>query len=213
MALSDKDEPLLDWQLKIGERAVQTQSCLVCHNKPLPSVGGTTIPDMAALLRDNPQHHGPIREGACTVCHQPHAGPNFRLLTDFYPPKFYAPFDIGQYALCFRCHIPDLVLKQQGVGVTGFRRGVENLHWLHVTRDRNGRTCRACHEVHASKHPFHIRDAVPFGSKGWMLEINYAKTPTGGSCSPGCHVPRTYDWFAPAVLTPTATPAAPEAHQ
>lgn len=194
------------------ERSAQPQSCLTCHDKPLTAGGGAKLADMGALLRENPQHHGPIREGACTACHGPHAGPNFRLLTDAYPPDFYATFEPEQYALCFRCHISDLATQQEGVGMTGFRRGAENLHWVHVSRGKKGRTCRACHEVHASRRPFHIRETVPFGDKGWMLEVNYQKTATGGTCSPGCHVPRSYDWFTPAIPTATPAPAAPEAH-
>lgn len=179
-------------QLPKLQRAAQPQACLSCHNQPLKTADGRTLVDMAALLRDNPQHHGPIRDGDCTACHQPHAGDRFGMLRAEYPPEFYAPFKIEQYALCFKCHIPDMVLKAKGTGLTRFRDGEKNLHWLHVNQEK-GRTCRACHEVHASRHPFHIRDAVPFGSSGWMLEIDYKQTTTGGSCSPGCHKTRTYD--------------------
>jgi len=174
------------------QRFGQPQSCLRCHDKPLKSNDGKDLVNVAALLKDNPQQHGPIREGACSACHQPHAGENFRLLAAQYPPDFYAPFEIGRYALCFNCHMQDLVLKQSGTGVTRFRNGDTNLHWLHVNREK-GRTCRACHEVHASRNPFHIRDMVPFGARGWMLEIHYAQTATGGSCSPGCHKPQSYN--------------------
>ena len=174
------------------QKTAQPESCLKCHDKPLKTKDGSTLTDMVALLKENPQQHGPIREGACTACHQPHAGDNFRLLTAEYPPEFYAPFKLDNYALCFKCHIPDLVLKEKGAGLTRFRNGETNLHWLHVNREK-GRTCRACHEVHASKNPFHIRDAVPFGSKGWMLEIKYQQSAKGGSCSPGCHNEKSYD--------------------
>jgi hypothetical protein len=99
------------------------------------------------------------------------------------------------------------VLKEKGAGLTRFRNGEVNLHWLHVNREK-GRTCRACHEVHASKNPFHIRDAVPFGSKGWLIEIKFKQTTNGGSCSPGCHSDKTYDRgdsapAPPAAPTPT----------
>jgi len=179
-------------QLPKLQKAVQPASCLSCHNKQLKATDGRMIADIATLLHDNPQQHGPIREGACTACHQPHAGEHFRLLSAEYPPEFYAAFKIDRYALCFNCHMPDLVLKQQGTGLTRFRNGDVNLHWVHVNREK-GRTCRACHEVHASRHPFHIRDAVPFGTKGWMLEIRYQQTEAGGSCSPGCHDAKGYD--------------------
>jgi predicted CXXCH cytochrome family protein len=172
-------------------QAAQPKMCLSCHNQPLKTASGQTLTDMAALLKDNPQHHGPIREGACTACHQPHANDRFRLLSQDYPPDFYAPFAIERYALCFGCHIPQLVTEKHGTGLTRFRQGDVNLHWVHVNQPK-GRTCRACHEVHASQNPFHIRDAVPFGTT-WMLEIGYKQNSDGGSCSPGCHVTRTYN--------------------
>ena len=185
------------------QRASQPQSCLTCHDKSIKATDGATIADIASLLKNNPDHHGPIREGACTACHQPHAGEHFRLLGSEYPPEFYAPFDIERYALCFKCHIPDMVLKPEGKGLTQFRNGDVNLHWLHVNRDK-GRTCRACHEVHASKNPFHIRDQVPFGAKGWMLEIGFKQTPTGGTCAPGCHKPQEYNHGE--IKRPTTAP-------
>jgi len=179
-------------QLPKLQKASQPQVCLSCHDKALKTAAGQALTDMASLLKENPQHHGPIREGDCTACHQPHAGERFRLLTADYPPQFHAPFKLEQYALCFKCHIPELVLKKEGTGLTGFRKGDLNLHWLHVNQEK-GRTCRACHEVHASKRAFHMRDAVPFGTKGWMLEINHKQTPTGGTCSPGCHKEQSYE--------------------
>ncbi len=184
------------------QRGTQPGMCLSCHNKSITTKQGETLADMEALLKDNPDHHGPIREGACTACHSPHAGDHFRLLVEEYPPQFYAPFDIGTFKLCFTCHIPDLVLKPSGQGLTQFRDGDKNLHFLHVNQEK-GRTCRACHEVHASKHPAHVRDAVPFGSSGWLLEINYKQVPDGGSCAPGCHQPKEYK------RTPTLIPLGP----
>jgi predicted CXXCH cytochrome family protein len=156
-------------QLPKLQKESQPSVCLSCHDKPIKTADGTMLTNMAALLKENPQHHGPIREGDCTACHEPHAGQRFRLLAADYPPQFYANFKLDQYALCFKCHIPDMVLKKQGAGLTRFRKGDLNLHWLHVNQEK-GRTCRACHEVHASRRPFHIRESVPFGSKGWMLE-------------------------------------------
>jgi predicted CXXCH cytochrome family protein len=165
---------------------------------------------VSALLKDNPHQHGPIREGGCTACHQPHAGEHFRLLAADYPPEFYAPFNIDRYALCFKCHMPELVLKEEGKGVTRFRNGDVNLHWLHVNREK-GRTCRACHEVHASRNPFHMRDAVPFGTKGWLLEVGFKQTARGGTCEPGCHAPKDYDHGGaerPQQRPPGSPPAA-----
>jgi predicted CXXCH cytochrome family protein len=152
---------------------------------------------MAALLEENPDHHGPIRDGGCTACHQPHGSAHPRLLLKEYPAEFYAPFAMERYDLCFSCHVSDLVKDKSGRGLTQFRNGDLNLHWLHVNQEK-GRTCRACHEVHASQRPFHIRESVPFGSAGWMLAINYTRTEDGGSCLPACHKLRAYDRTTPA---------------
>lgn len=178
---------------RLPKLAKQTQPdlCLSCHDRTLQTADGKPLTDMAALLKDNPEHHGPIRLGACTACHQPHAGNEAKLLVAAYPPEFYAPFQVDRYKLCFTCHSPDLVLKREG-GPTGFANGATNLHAVHVNQEK-GRTCRACHEVHASREPFHIRESVPFGPSGWPINIRYRKTATGGSCAPGCHVERSYD--------------------
>jgi predicted CXXCH cytochrome family protein len=174
------------------EKMPQPQQCLEgCHDRAVKTGKGETLANMAALLKDNPQQHGPIRLGACTACHEPHAGKEARLLSAAYPPEFYAPFEADRYKLCFTCHSKDLVLQPENAP-TGFADGKKNLHWVHVNQEK-GRTCRACHEVHASKHPFQIRDSVPFGPSGWTLAIKFQPAAKGGSCSPGCHVPRSYD--------------------
>ncbi|GEM_PF-612997 len=174
------------------QKEPQPQQCLNCHDRPVQTAGGRTLTNMAELLKDNPEHHGPIRLGACTACHQPHAGNQPLLLSAAYPPEFYAPFEMDRYRLCFTCHTPDLVLQPGPTAPTGFTDGKKNLHWLHVDQTK-GRTCRACHEVHASRQAFHIRDSVPFGDGGWSIAIKFTQTPTGGTCAAACHVERSYD--------------------
>ena len=191
-------------QMPYLQRESQLELCLECHSEPLQAADGSTLTNMAELLRDNPNHHGPIREGACTTCHQPHASNEFRLLYQQYPAEFYAPFEAKTYELCFSCHLSDMVMDESGTGLTGFRQGDQNLHWLHVNK-KKGRTCRACHEVHASKNPFHIRDAVPFGKGGWMLKINFEISEDGGSCAPGCHKPMSYDRTATSGPEPPSS--------
>lgn len=173
------------------QRTNDEATCLKCHDQTMKKSDGKVITNMAKLLETHPSEHGPIRDGHCTVCHDPHAGKFFSLLSDEYPPTFYAPFSMENYKLCFRCHSPDMVTKEDGTGVTMFRDGKRNLHALHVNKD-NGRTCRACHEVHASKRPAHIRESVPYGTSNWMLEINYEANEEGGSCAPGCHQAKKY---------------------
>lgn len=173
-------------------RQAEPASCLSCHDRPLADASGRRLTNMAEFLKENPNHHGPIRQGQCSACHEPHASPRFRLLIADYPAEFYAPFDLDRYKLCFTCHQKELATAQKGIGVTGFRDGEVNLHYVHVNQQK-GRTCRACHEVHASKNPFHMRDAVLFGASEWELKISFTKTDAGGSCGPGCHAERSYD--------------------
>lgn len=174
------------------QKESQPQQCLNCHDHTLIASDGHSITNMAALLNDNPEHHGPIRLGACTACHQPHGSNQTKLLSAAYPPEFYASFRVEQYQLCFSCHSPDLVLVKDATAPTGFKTGEKNLHWLHVNQQK-GRTCRACHEVHASRQPFHIRESVPYGPSGWAITLKYRKTASGGTCEAGCHAEKSYD--------------------
>lgn len=173
--------------------------CLSCHNKELDSGDGKIL-NIAKVLKENPNHHGPIADKNCTACHKPHGGETFRMLIEAYPQEFYASFAEERYALCFECHESDLVLDERTEEATNFRNGDRNLHFLHVNRQGKGRTCRACHNVHASKQPSLITETVPFGE--WHLPVNYQKTPSGGSCSPGCHRTYRYDREQPVANIP-----------
>ncbi|MBI5086090.1 MAG: cytochrome C [Acidobacteria bacterium] len=171
-------------------RADGVATCLNCHDKAV-TAGGAPLTDMKGLLAGNQDHHGPIRDKDCTGCHSPHGGPHFRLLKENYPKEFYAPFRESNFALCFGCHDSALPRDEKTTTLTDFRDGDRNLHFVHVNKTPKGRTCRACHETHASSSPNHIRKSVPFGA--WSLPVNFAKSENGGTCSPGCHAPQTYD--------------------
>ncbi|MFC1781938.1 hypothetical protein ACFLZ8_06730, partial [Planctomycetota bacterium] len=97
--------------------------------------------------------------------------------------------------LCFGCHEKTLVQTSTTEDLTDFRNGNQNMHFLHVNKESRGRTCRACHQTHASNQLKHIRESVPYG--GWDLPINFSKTDTGGLCRPGCHMPKAYDRQTP----------------
>ncbi|MCC7292163.1 MAG: cytochrome c3 family protein [Phycisphaerales bacterium] len=166
--------------------------CLSCHDTLITLGEGRSVANMASLLTTNSVQHEPVKSGRCSACHDPHASDHARLLVGEYAPGFYAAFDVSQYELCLRCHDANKLLRKSDATVTGFRNGDLNLHWLHVNRSK-GRTCRACHETHASSQPFRMRETVPFGDSGWVLPVKYSRTATGGGCAPGCHAPRTYD--------------------
>jgi predicted CXXCH cytochrome family protein len=195
--------------------------CFQCHDKQLETPTGSIIA-LKGWVEQHPDagmRHGPVREGRCPDCHEPHGTSEWRMLKGSFPGTPYAPFAGAEtYGLCFRCHDQRLVLEQRfgdvapsqedpskdlawgtsdagtrllRAGVTGFRNGDENLHFRHVNKYDKGRPCRLCHDVHASENAKHIRTSTPFGT--WEFKLNYQKTKTGGSCWPGCHVQRRYD--------------------
>jgi predicted CXXCH cytochrome family protein len=167
------------------------QSCLRCHEEPIELPSGRTIPSVRHQIEGKAHVHGPLAQGNCTACHEPHASDHWRLLKDEYPSEFYAPFTEERYHLCFQCHDDALVLAAENRFATGFRDGNRNLHSVHVRREDKGRSCRACHEMHASDLPFQLRESVPFGQ--WELPIQFEQLENGGRCTPGCHAIATYD--------------------
>jgi predicted CXXCH cytochrome family protein len=193
--------------------------CLTCHDKVVEGWDRPLL-NMKEWLDahpDNELRHGPVREGMCNRCHEPHGTNEFRMLRGSFPPEFYWPYKKGEtYGLCFGCHDRRLIETQKveapaaaaklgkidwaklpegdrlvRAGTTGFRNGDENLHFKHTNKPDKGRTCRDCHDFHASPNPKHIRTSTKFGN--WEFKLNYQKTETGGQCWPGCHVTRRYD--------------------
>ena len=169
----------------------QKSLCLTCHDKPQKLGPDEVLPSFTAEIEGKKYLHGPVTENDCSGCHVAHGSEYFRLLAKDYPSQFYAPFKKENYELCFSCHSEDLVLTKETPNLTDFRNGELNLHYLHVNKERRGRTCRSCHATHASDLPKHIRERVPFGT--WSLPVGFQKTQTGGTCAPGCHMPKDYD--------------------
>lgn len=157
------------------------ESCLGCHAK--------------LIAKTSTNLHGPIREGKCGACHEVHGGGRRKLLVDDFPEDAYVPYTGTSFALCFTCHDRDLLRFPDTSFATGFRDGERNLHFLHVNDPKKGRSCRLCHDVHGARNEKLIADSVPFGT--WKLPIQFVKTETGGSCSPGCHKPYSYDRKTP----------------
>lgn len=164
--------------------------CLSCHDRDYVHADRKTA-DMKTQLTKNKITHGPIKDKDCSGCHNTHGSNNFRILRDAYPPIFYAKYNPDNYKLCFNCHNDTLVKDAKTTTLTGFRNGDQNLHYVHVNKSPKGRTCRACHDAHATNNPKHIRDAVPFGA--WQLPVGLVKNQVGGSCLPGCHQEFKYD--------------------
>jgi predicted CXXCH cytochrome family protein len=166
-------------------KAATKDICYVCHV------------DLGAQVKSAKNLHGPIKQNDCYACHDPH-GSNFtKVLKKAFPPEFYMPYRTENYAICFDCHNKDIALNEFTTKLTDFRNGDTNMHFLHVNKEK-GRSCKACHEVHAGNQEKHIRKEVPFG-KNWKLPVNFTKTATGGRCVVGCHKPKDYDRVNPVV--------------
>jgi predicted CXXCH cytochrome family protein len=164
--------------------------CMSCHDKEYVSKAGR-VANMKDIVANNSIYHGPIKQKDCSSCHNTHGSKNFRMLRENFPPVFYAGYDPDNYKLCFMCHEKSLANDEKTTKLTAFRNGEKNLHFVHVNRATKGRTCRACHDAHATNNPRHVRDAVPFAS--WQLPVGFQKTDTGGQCLPGCHKMFGYD--------------------
>ena len=178
--------------------------CMSCHDKPITDPGGKVLVEAAAdLMAANTNKHGPVRDGNCGGCHSVHGGDVDRLLVKPYPETFYEGFAVDKYALCFTCHDQQLVLAKETQAVTAFRNGDRNLHYVHVNKPDQGRSCRACHSTHASTNPMHVRKTVPFGN--WQLPVNFTANESGGKCASGCHQELSYDRLKPVVYEAPAT--------
>jgi predicted CXXCH cytochrome family protein len=174
-----------------GLKQVPMNLCISCHDKPVGLDKDDVMKPFTDEVANKKFMHGPVGQKDCKGCHITHGSNHFRLLMKEYPPQFYSPFKKSNYDLCFSCHEETLVQTAETASLTDFRNGSSNLHYLHVNKERRGRTCRSCHATHASSLPKHIRETVPYGV--WDLPIQFTKTETGGSCKPGCHVPYAYD--------------------
>ncbi|TSK05028.1 MAG: cytochrome C [Geobacter sp.] len=170
--------------------------CMGCHDHEYNGSNGK-IANMSVLLSNGSEKHGPIKEKDCSGCHNAHGSNNFRILRESFPQLFYAPYNPDNYKLCFMCHQKNIASQEYTTTLTGFRNGEQNLHFVHVNKAVKGRTCRACHDAHATNNPKHVRDAVPFSK--WQLPIGFKKSANGGACLPGCHQLFRYDRLNPVV--------------
>ena len=154
--------------------------CLTCHE------------ELGEYVAHQEHKHGPVADGDCNACHNPHGSENHVMLRKYFPEEFYTPYAEDKYGICFECHNHQMAMEAETKTLTDFRDGERNLHFLHVNKDVKGRSCRACHQVHASSQAKHIRLSVPYGSISWELPVTFTKTDDGGSCQVGCHAPKEY---------------------
>jgi predicted CXXCH cytochrome family protein len=165
-------------------------TCLGCHGKD--NLGTPPLRNIKTELAGKKNLHGPLKKGECKACHDPHGSDNFRMLRGNYPADVYAPYKEGAYDLCLSCHEKNLLRFAETTIYTKFRNGKRNLHYVHIVSSRKGRTCRICHQPHASDGVKLInKENLKFGE--WDLPVNFTVLSTGGRCAPGCHQPYTYD--------------------
>lgn len=158
----------------------QEDLCFSCHE------------ELATFVNAQQYKHGPVKEGDCNACHAPHGSNYVSNLRKFFPPEFYMPYETDNYAICFDCHNKNFALEKNTTATTDFRDGDVNMHYLHVNKEVKGRSCKACHQVHASSQQKHIRESVPFGTISWELPVTFTKYEDGGKCVVGCHSPKEY---------------------
>ena len=151
--------------------------CFGCHDRKIAA--GKSV-------------HSPVGKGACLGCHAVHGSGFRKILKADFPQELYRPFGTDAFPLCFTCHNPQLVTAVRTEKATNFRNGDRNLHAVHVNKAGKGRSCKICHNPHASAQDRLINPKAPgFGS--WEIPIRYDATPTGGGCSVGCHRTFRYD--------------------
>lgn len=164
--------------------------CFKCHNKTIVAKQ-RVIGNIKSELTKNQYIHGEITKNGCSGCHDPHASSYSDLLkagynsfSNYIDPN--AKDDIG---LCLRCHDPELVRSQKTSSSTGFRNKEENLHFVHVNKEK-GRNCINCHGIHSAPNPSLLVNSVKFGQ--WEMPMVYTKNSNGGSCITSCHVQKSY---------------------
>lgn len=164
--------------------------CLRCHG--VDDLGSPPLKNIQKELDGKKYLHEPIRQGKCGSCHNPHGSAFSRLLTGPYPEELYLPYQQGAYDFCLQCHEKNLLRFAETTLYTRFRNGNRNLHFVHVSDPRKGRSCGFCHEAHGGDGERLIsKEGKPFGR--WRVPIRFEKTATGGGCAPGCHAPFNYD--------------------
>jgi len=164
-----------------------SSACYTCHK------------DIETKVKTSKYIHSPVEGDACATCHLVHGSDNPFILYEYFPEEFYKEYSADNYKLCFECHETKSIAHEKTTDETGFRNGDINLHYLHVVKLNPGRSCKACHEVHAGNQELHIREKVPYGKGGWMLPVKYTRTDNGGECKTGCHRPKKYDRSKPEV--------------
>ncbi len=188
------------FKFPFGHAPVADGDCLACHDphqtdspKLLKKPGAQLCYDCHdKKIGQGKSVHKPVATGDCIGCHMPHGAPYRHMLKKEFPDEFYRPYKQSNYDFCFLCHAKTLAEDKRTDQLTGFRNGDRNLHNLHINLPEKGRTCKGCHNPHASSQDRLIMPKVP-GFGKWEIPIRFTTTSTGGTCVVGCHKPKSYD--------------------
>ena len=172
-------------------RNVVRELCFKCHNTSFRSSRGHMITNMKKLLHSSKFVHSPAEKGQCQICHNTHGGDNSHLLKKAFPEANYSAYSRDEYMLCFACHNPAKFEEKNDIKDTNFNDGTKSLHFVHVNNATKGRSCKNCHEIHASDNRFFIRDTVDFGTSS--IKLNFVEFEDGGQCGTACHNERRYN--------------------
>lgn len=183
-----------------GHAPVMSGDCFACHDphqSPYPKLLKKPGSDLCFSCHDKAiasgkDVHEPVRKGECVACHMPHGSEYPRMLRKSFPESFYLPYAPEHFALCFECHNRELAQDARTDTLTNFRNGDRNLHYVHVNKPDKGRSCKVCHDIHASGMDKLIKPKIP-GFGKWDIPISFTRTDNGGTCVVGCHKPKTYD--------------------
>ena len=153
--------------------------CLMCHEQ------------IDTIITEAESQHEPVAEGECLQCHISHGSDFSPLLKVFYPRNTYTEYSDKKFALCLECQRKEVFRLKKTMSATNFRNGDQNLHFVHVNRQK-GRVCVNCHGIHGADLPKLIHSTSPaFGA--WNIPIDFIKTETGATCVTGCHKEKSYD--------------------
>ena len=135
------------------------RDCVSCHTEVpenhakedrVPTASASDCVSCHDSILENNYPHKPVTPTTCELCHNPHGSLDRSLLPESYSMKFFVDYNDKAYALCFSCHDRGLLLFAETSFSTGFRDGIENLHFKHVNKASRGRSCKLCHSVHGS---------------------------------------------------------------
>jgi len=162
--------------------------CLSCHNKIIKREDETLIANIDKHITESSYPHKALKK-RCTSCHNPHYSERELMLKENFPLGTYAKGVEETFQLCFDCHDVDLLNLEKTTEYTLFRNGEQNLHYLHVNKEK-GRNCTTCHDLHAANNAQLIATTVKFGR--WDMPLNYVGNENGGTCATGCHKEQSY---------------------